>query len=309
MSLSSSQSTDLQALISMLSSGSYRNVIVMNGAGVSVAAGIPDFRSPSTGLYSSLTRMALRRCRSPSFVFDYSQFLEDPRPFWWLFSRLWPRESVKPTIYHFFATLLHRHGLLLRCYTQNIDGLEELGGLPAEMVVCAHGSLDRCHCQDCQREIPLEYCLTEIAENDPTDVDYSETIVPFCPECKGAFVKPDVVFFGEELPKRFYELVREDLPKCDLLIIAGTSLAVYPFAGIADAVPRDVPRVVLNRENVLSRGGLCERIWGIVRWLIGVKETGHTRDYFVGGDIQEAATAIAAGLGWEQELAELLPQR
>jgi hypothetical protein len=83
----------------------------------------------------------------------------------------------------------------------------------------------------------------------------------------------------------------------------------FDHGDIADAVPRDVPRVVLNRENVLSRGGICERICRIVRWLIGGKETGHTRDYFVGGDIQESATAITAGLGWEEELAELLRRR
>jgi NAD-dependent histone deacetylase SIR2/NAD-dependent deacetylase sirtuin 2 len=275
----------------------------MQGAGVSVSAGIPDFRSPSTGLYASLSRMAFRRCRLPTFVFDYTQFLEDPRPFWWLFTRLWPRHDFpRPTIYHFFITLLYRHNLLLRCYTQNIDGLEELSGLPESMTVRAHGSLDPCHCQDCQREIPLSYCIREISGNDPNAEDYSETVVPLCPACDGAFVKPDVVFFGEELPQRFYDSLREDLPKCDLLIIAGTSLAVYPLAGIADAVSPNVPRVVMNRDNVLDRRGLLSRIWRFVKWAIGVNSDEQARDCFVGGDVQEAAAAIAAGCGWQDEL-------
>jgi NAD-dependent SIR2 family protein deacetylase len=285
---------------SMLSSGSYQNIIVIHGAGVSLSAGIPDFRSPSTGLYSILTWMAIRRCRSPTFVFDYNQFLEDPRPFWWLFTRLWSGHSqLCPTSYHYFLTLLHRHHLLLRCYTQNVDNLEEMAGLPDSLIVRAHGVLDPCHCQDCRQEIPLSYCVREIARNNPNDKDYFNTEVPFCPKCEGAFVKPDIVFFGEDLPQQFYEKLREDLPKCDLLIIAGTSLTVFPFAGIENAVSEKVPRVVINRENVIDRKGLLGRMWGFVKKMIGVAEKVEERDCFIGGDLQEAIEAVISELGWQ----------
>jgi NAD-dependent SIR2 family protein deacetylase len=189
--------------------------------------------------------------------------------------------------------------LLLRCYTQNIDGLEELAGLPPSLVVCAHGGLDPCHCQDCQLEIPLSHCIEAIAANHPDADDYIGTAVPLCPACDGAFVKPDVVFFGERLPQRFYDALRGDLAKCDLLLVAGTSLEVFPFAAIADAVPAPVPRFVMNRENVLDRRGALRRLWRFVRGLIGVPEAADQRDWFIGGDVQAAAAAVAEGLGWE----------
>ena len=109
---------------------------------------------------NELQSMKHLKMNSPYFVFEMSTFKKDPRPFWWIFGRLWPRKDwPKPTTFHYFLTLLERHGILLKCYTQNIDGLEEVAGLSHEKLVNCHGVLSPCHCLDCGKEIPLSYCI------------------------------------------------------------------------------------------------------------------------------------------------------
>ena len=81
----------------------------------------------------------------------------------------------------------------------------------------------------------------------------NETGVPRCRHC-GGYIKPDIVFFGENLPDRFFRLKESDTDKSDLLVCIGTSLEVYPFAGLADEIPRDTPRILINREVVGTFG-------------------------------------------------------
>jgi NAD-dependent SIR2 family protein deacetylase len=158
----------VQHLVDLILSGNFHNVVVMTGAGISVAAGIPDFRSPSIGLYATISSMPHLHFHSPTFVFDIGTFRSDARPFWWTFSRLWPRAGwPKPTTFYYFLNLLHGHNVLLRCFTQNIDGLEEQAGLPADKAVYAHGVLTPCHCLDCRREVPLGHCVQAILRNPP----------------------------------------------------------------------------------------------------------------------------------------------
>lgn len=110
-----------------------QRILVLTGAGVSVAAGIPDFRTPGTGLYDNLRTYDLPY---PEAVFDVDFYRRDPHPFVRLASELWPGlHKYYPTLTHSFITLLHQKGLLVRCYTQNIDGLEHLGEFSV-VVVC-----------------------------------------------------------------------------------------------------------------------------------------------------------------------------
>jgi hypothetical protein len=126
-------------------------------------------------------------------------------------------------------------------------------------------------------------------------------------------VKPDVVFFGESLPRRFFERIRGDLPQCDLLIVAGTSLQVWPFASVPGAVPGGVPRFLVNREKVREKGGFVQGMWDRVKSAFtfgmidfsGVFEFGRGRDWFIGCDLQDAAEEVVARLGWEGDLQEL----
>jgi NAD-dependent SIR2 family protein deacetylase len=300
----------VRQLVDLILSGNFHKVVVMTGAGISVAAGIPDFRSPSIGLYATISSMSHLRFRSPTFVFNIGTFRSDARPFWWTFSRLWPRAGwPKPTTFHYFLNLLHRHNVLLRCFTQNIDGLEQQAGLPADKVVYAHGVLAPCHCLNCGGEVSLEHCVRAILPNAPDAADYAQTVVPRCPHCEHSHVKPDVVFFGENLPRRFFEARQRDLAQCDLLIVSGTSLEVWPFAELPSQVPAGIPRFVINRDAVRARGGRLKEFVNSVKSAFtfgmcdfgGVFDYGNGRDWFIGGDLQQSAGQVIAGLGWDEE--------
>jgi NAD-dependent histone deacetylase SIR2 len=106
------------------------------GAGISTSAGIPDFRSPETGLYANLARLNLPYAEA---VFDISYFRDNPEPFYALAQELYPG-TYRPTITHSFINLLYKKGLLLKLFTQNIDCLEREAGVPDDMIIEAHGS-------------------------------------------------------------------------------------------------------------------------------------------------------------------------
>lgn len=147
-------------------------------------------------------------------------------------------DSIRPTLCHMFIKLLHDKGLLLRNFTQNIDGIELLVDLPQEKLVFAHGSFSDAHCIKCNTTYSHEYTKKIIFEDK----------IPKCTACPGV-IKPRIVFFGESLPNRFGQLANEDLPECDLLIIMGTSLKVYPFAGLVNLVDIKCKRVLLNMKK------------------------------------------------------------
>lgn len=116
-----------------------KNIIIMTGAGISTNANIPDFRSDSFGLYNRLAKYNLPH---PTAVFTLDYFIENPRPFFDIAHELYPvMEDAKPTTAHYFIKLLSDKGLLLRHYTQNIDGLEDLTGLDLHTTVQAHGNI------------------------------------------------------------------------------------------------------------------------------------------------------------------------
>ncbi|KAM9080278.1 NAD-dependent protein deacetylase sirtuin-3, mitochondrial isoform 3-T5 [Megaptera novaeangliae] len=182
----------------------------MVGAGISTPSGVPDFRSPGTGYYSSLQQYKIPY---PEAIFELSFFFRDPKPFFTFAKELYPG-NYRPNATHYFLRLLHDKGLLLRLYTQNIDGLERASGIPASKLVEAHGSFASATCTVCRRPFPGEDFWADVM------VDR----VPRCPVCTGV-VKPDIVFFGEMLPHRFL-LHLADFPTADLLLILGTSLEV-----------------------------------------------------------------------------------
>eukprot|EP00878_Enallax_costatus_P000427 GHUV01000518.1.p1 GENE.GHUV01000518.1~~GHUV01000518.1.p1 ORF type:complete len:441 (+),score=166.21 GHUV01000518.1:233-1555(+) len=228
-------SCDLAGIADHILSGKARRIVIMAGAGISVSSGIPDFRTPGTGLYSQLERFNLPW---PEAVFDIRFFRHNPKPFYMLAKELFPG-GYMPTPAHYFMRLLHKKGLLLTAFTQNIDGLEQLAGLPAEKVVPAHGSFDGAHCIDCGRSGSI-YAVQQAVYDDD---------IATCTSC-GGLVKPDIVFFGEPLPARFHRRRLADMQQADLLIVMGTSLVVQPFASMIDAVPESTPRLLINMNKV-----------------------------------------------------------
>ena len=118
-----------------------------------LAAGIPDFRSPKSGLYNNLQKYNLPH---PQAIFEIDFFKKDPEPFFVLAKELLP-EGFKPTPSHYFIRLLCEKGLLLRHYTQNVDTLERVAGLPQEKLVEAHGTFYTSRCLECKAPHEFEW--------------------------------------------------------------------------------------------------------------------------------------------------------
>ena len=156
-------SFDMAAVAALLREGRAKRVIVMCGAGISVSAGIPDFRTPGTGLYDNLQKYQLPH---PQAIFEIDYFREHPGAFYQLAREMWPGQ-YRPTPTHAFLRLLHEKGALLRCFTQNIDSLESSAGLPREMVVAAHGNFDGATCVETGLPVPIAECRDAIAAGEP----------------------------------------------------------------------------------------------------------------------------------------------
>jgi NAD-dependent SIR2 family protein deacetylase len=249
-----------------------KGILVLSGAGVSVAAGLPDFRSPGTGLYDNLQKYNLPY---PEAVFELDFYRRNPRPFLLLAKELWPSgSSYMPTLTHSFLALLAQKNRLLRNYTQNIDGLEFLANIPDDLLVECHGHFRSASCVRCRTAADPKEVERTILESDD---------VPKCQQkrCSG-LVKPDIVFFGENLPDRFHSLWKRDSKSADLCLILGTSLQVAPVSMLPEMV--DCRRILFNRELV---GDIGER---------------DEADLFHGGDCDESIELIAQALGWYEEL-------
>lgn len=193
-----------------------------------------------------------------------------------------------PTPCHYFIRLLSDKGLLHRHYTQNIDTLDRIAGIPDERLVEAHGTFHTNHCVKCRREYTQAWMREKIFADQ----------LPKCERC-ASLVKPDIVFFGENLPDRFYELPERDLgTECDLLIVMGTSLEVHPFAGLVDMVGERCVRLLINRDAVGvgdSRGEGFQ---------FGRK--GNRRDVLWEGDCDEGIWWLANELGFKGDLEGLI---
>ncbi|XP_017085189.2 LOW QUALITY PROTEIN: NAD-dependent protein deacetylase Sirt2 [Drosophila eugracilis] len=267
----------------------FRKIVTMVGAGISTSAGIPDFRSPGSGLYSNLKKYKLPH---PTAIFDLDYFERNPAPFFALAKELYPGSFI-PTPAHYFVRLLNDKGLLQRHYTQNIDTLDRLTGLPEEKIIEAHGSFHTNHCIKCRKEYDMAWMKEEI---------FADRL-PKCNHCKGV-VKPDIVFFGENLPQRFYSSPDEDFQDCDLLIIMGTSLEVQPFASLVQRPGPRCLRLLINRDAVGQAS--------FVPWMdphersLLFDRPNNTRDVAYLGDCDAGVLALAKALGWEDELQELI---
>jgi NAD+-dependent protein deacetylase sirtuin 2 len=229
----------------------------------------------------------------PEAIFELDYFRENPQPFFQLAKELYPG-NFKPTPSHYFVKLLQDKGLLLRHYTQNIDTLERNAGIDDEMLVEAHGTFHTNHCIDCLKEYSMEWAKEEIFKNN----------VPTCIDCNG-IVKPDIVFFGENLPERFHVLPHRDFKQCDLLIIMGTSLQVQPFASLIDYVSDNCVRLLINRAKVgkTSSGFLRSMIFGEG---LCFDLPGNRRDVAYEGDCDDGCFFLADQLGFGEELREMV---
>ncbi len=201
------------------------NLVALSGAGISTAAGIPDFRGPQ-GLY-------VTRRYDPDTVFDIHAFHRDPRPFY-EFTRdfLKTFHDIEPTATHRFLARLEDDGPLTAVVTQNIDWLHQKAG--SRNVISVHGDFWTSHCLSCHAGYDLEHMERAVREAE----------VPYC-GC-GGLLKPDVVFFGE--PVHDLEPASAVIADSDLLLVLGSSLNVYPAAFLPEFAGGDV--IVVNRGEV-----------------------------------------------------------
>ncbi|KAH7469154.1 NAD-dependent protein deacetylase sirtuin-1 [Phytophthora ramorum] len=229
----------LQDVAALLRSS--KKIVVLAGAGISVSCGIPDFRSEN-GIYSRLSEYNLP---NPQCMFDIEFFRSNPKPFFAFAKELFPKSSgftFVPSRCHYFLKLLEEKGKLLRIYSQNIDMLEHAAGISHEHSVLCHGSFATATCLACKRMYP----------NDAIRDDVLNQRVPMCTSCNSpeGIVKPDIVFFGESLPRRFHDSIKSDEDEADLVLVMGSSLKVNPVRSIVSRFKKDTPMILINREPV-----------------------------------------------------------
>jgi NAD-dependent deacetylase len=182
--------------------------VVLTGAGVSVPSGIPDFRTPGTGLWENV---------DPMEVAHIDAWRRDPDRFWGFYrDRFASLAGKEPNDAHLALAELERRGLVRAVITQNVDRLHRKAG--SERVIEVHGSIEYSVCLDCRGKQSLEWVLARDG-------------APECPSCVTP-LKPDVVLFGELLPERAMAEAQELALEADLMVCVGSSLEVYPVAGL-----------------------------------------------------------------------------
>jgi NAD-dependent deacetylase len=214
------------------------SVVVLTGAGLSTAAGIPDFRGPA-GLYAT-------QRYNPDLIFSIEQFHRDPLPFY-LFTRdfIDLARDIRPTFTHRALAAIEECGLIDGVITQNIDALHHLAG--SRRVIELHGSYWSATCTGCPRG---DVSRATYKWWDKAMRTSSTPPIVCCPAC-GGVIKPDVVFFGEVV--KDFEEAAAMVSRCDLLLVLGSTLAVYPAAVLPKMASGTV--MVVNRGEVLLQAG------------------------------------------------------
>lgn len=206
----------------------HSRIVFFGGAGVSTESGIPDFRSQD-GLYN------MQYSYPPETIISHSFFEHDTEEFYRFYKDKMLILDVQPNPAHLFLAELEKAGKLTAVVTQNIDGLHQRAG--SRNVYELHGSIHRNYCRRCGKFFNAEYIRDSSG-------------VPHCDEC-GGVVKPDVVLYEEGLDSQTIEGAVSAISRADCLIIGGTSLVVYPAAGLIDYFRGD--RLVLVNKSSTSR--------------------------------------------------------
>lgn len=201
-----------------------QNIVFFGGAGVSTESGIPDFRSKD-GLYNQKYKYP------PEQIISHSFFVQNPKEFYQFYKDRMLITGAKPNAAHVKLAELEQAGKVKAVVTQNIDGLHQAAG--SKTVYELHGSVLRNHCVECHKFFDVNYIK-------------QATGVPYCDKC-GGIVKPDVVLYEESLDTDTIIGAVNAITNADTLIVAGTSLVVYPAAGFIDYF-KGSHFVLINRD-------------------------------------------------------------
>lgn len=203
------------------------HIVFFGGAGVSTESNIPDFRSQS-GIYSKKTYPY----RAETMI-SHEFFMKHTEQFYDFYFHEMVYEKAKPNAAHIALAKLEEQGKLKAVITQNIDGLHQKAG--SKHVLELHGSIHRNRCMDCGEFYTLE------------DISKQKDGVPLCRKCKGT-IKPEVVLYGEGLDMDVVEQAVAHISQADVLIVGGTSLVVYPAAGLLQYF-HGSKLILINKES------------------------------------------------------------
>lgn len=220
-----------------------RDLVFFGGAGVSTESGIPDFRSEA-GLYNSMHQYG----HAPEEIISHSFFLKDPETFYDFYKKNMIYTDAKPNPAHRTLASWEKLEILSAVITQNIDGLHQAAG--SRNVIELHGSIWRNHCMDCNQFYPLGYILNE---------GNCRQGVPICEQCGGT-IKPDVVLYEEGLDGGVLDEAIRAIGRADVLMVGGTSLAVYPAAGLAHSFTGG--KLILINKGATALDGRADLIIG-----------------------------------------------
>ncbi|TYO94929.1 SIR2 family NAD-dependent protein deacylase [Desulfallas thermosapovorans] len=200
-----------------------KKTLALTGAGISTESGIPDYRSPGTGLWEK---------HDPARTASLSALRKDPARFYNYNLDRWTAYShAQPNAAHYALARLEKMGLLVGVITQNIDSLHVRAG--ATRVWEVHGHLRTCHCMECRESYGFDQLVYSIRNG---------TNPPRCVKC-GGILRPDVVLFEDRMNEDFYQATQV-ISGCQLMLVVGSSLTVYPVAGLP-GVAREI--VIINR--------------------------------------------------------------
>ena len=269
-----------EEIISGLKNNEFKNIIFITGAGISTAAGIPDFRSKG-GLFEQ-TRIKYGLSRPEQF-FEINYFYNHPEAFY-DFCKGFDISECRPTKTHLFMGFLTNiKKIVKRIYTQNVDGLELLAGVLRAKVTFAHGTITEAGCPNCLKEYDVEDVRKYVNEGK----------ILKCSKCNKP-IKPKVVFYGENLPDKFFEDFN-DINVTDLAFIMGSSLAVYPFNQLPYGIKKESWRVLINKDEV---GNFLA---GLVTMNQFRFNNPKRKDLFLNGYTDEIVQKIVDDCGWKDE--------
>jgi len=237
---------------------SSKKAVVLSGAGISTPSGIPDFRSPDSGLWEQF---------DPFEVASLSTFRYTPLRFYeWMRILATTILNAQPNAAHFSLAHLEQMGYVQTIITQNIDALHQRAG--SKHVLEIHGTMESMTCTRCYKKYLARGFIKGYLEQGE---------VPQCKECSG-ILKPDLVLMGEQLPVKIWLQAQESCKKCDLIIVVGSSLEVLPVAGLPmRAIENGARLILLNysqtyldvRADVVLHEDVAEILPRIVEQVIG----------------------------------------
>lgn len=213
-----------------------KKIVFFGGAGVSTESNIPDFRSES-GLYNAVSKYG----KSPETMLSHSFFMNHMETFYDYYKGNLIYTDAQPNAAHIALAELEAEGKLTGVVTQNIDGLHQLAG--SKKVFELHGSVLRNYCMECGEFYDLDYIM---------DDENCDGLIPKCKKC-GGVVKPDVVLYEEMLNDDVVEGAINAIAEADTMIVGGTSLVVYPAAGLINYF-RGKDLILINKSSTQYDG-------------------------------------------------------